>query len=80
MERFALKVFDFIDENPEDNVALYAARLMRNVLYSDEAWQVAEEILIRLARENKTLIPILGHIWVDRRYRGRPTNAHHVRN
>lgn len=70
IERLALKIFDLIDENPDANVALYAAQLMRNILYSDEAWHVAEAILIRLARENQTIIPVLGHIWTDRRFRG----------
>jgi hypothetical protein len=71
IERFSLKAFDLIDQNPEANVALYAAQLMKNIKYSDDAWRVAEIILIRLARENQTLIPVLGHLWTDRRFRGK---------
>jgi hypothetical protein len=70
VERLALKIFDLIDSNPDANVALYAAQLMRNIRYSDERWHVAEAILIRLARENQTIIPVLGHIWTERRFRG----------
>jgi hypothetical protein len=72
IERFVLTLFDFIDNNPEENVALYAAQLMKNISYSDKAWQVAEAVLIRLARENQTIVPVLGHVWADRRYRGLP--------
>lgn len=70
IERFSLQIFDLIDRHPDSNVALYAAKLMMNIKYSDDAWCVAESILIRLTRENQTLVPVLGHIWTDRRFKG----------
>jgi hypothetical protein len=68
LEHYFMKAFNFANTNPDQNILDYAIKRTGSIVVMKENWRIYESFLLKAARANATVMPIVVQILVSYNY------------